>query len=74
VIIVSSPKSSLSPLSLILDAFDNGLGSLGRYGVIISSILFAFATLLTQYFYGIESLNFITKSKRLGFLSHHLNY
>ena len=64
VIIVSSPKSALTPLSLILGAFENELGSLGRYGVIISSILFAFATLLTQYFYGIESLNFITKSKR----------
>ncbi len=63
VIIVSSSKGVSTPFSLILNAFENGLGYFGRYGVIISSILFAFATLLTQYFYGIESLKFITKSK-----------
>jgi AGCS family alanine or glycine:cation symporter len=64
VIMVSKPKPSSTPLSLVLCSFENGLGAFGRWGVIVSCILFAFATLLTQYFYGIESLNFITKSKK----------
>lgn len=64
VIAVSPLKSAFSPLSLVLDSFEASLGSFGKWSVIVSCILFAFATLLTQYFYGIESLNFITKSKR----------
>lgn len=65
VIIVSSVKSASSPLSLVLFSFESALGSFGKWGVVISCILFAFATILTQYFYGIESLNFITKSTRM---------
>ncbi len=64
VIIVSSPKSALSSLELVLSSFELNLGNFGKWGVIISCILFAFATICTQYYYGIESLNFISKHKR----------
>lgn len=64
VIIVSSPKSASSSLEMVLYSFEMHLGSLGKWGVMISCILFAFATVCTQFFYGIESLNFISKSKR----------
>ncbi|MBQ8546656.1 MAG: sodium:alanine symporter family protein [Clostridia bacterium] len=64
VIIVSAPKHALSPLELVLSAFETNLGSFGKWGVIISCVLFAFATICTQYFYGVESLKFISKSKK----------
>ena len=64
VIIVSAPKSALSPLELVLSAFETNLGAFGKWGVIVSCVLFAFATICTQYFYGVESLNFISKSKK----------
>ncbi len=67
-IIVSPSKSVLSPLSLILDVFYTNLGTFGKWGIIICCILFSFATISTQYFYGIESLSFITKSKKLKYL------
>ena len=63
VIIVSPSNLAASPLSLILNAFEYSLGSFGKYSVVCSAILFAFATILTQYFYGIESLKFISNSK-----------
>ena len=63
VIIVSPLKSTSSPLILILSSFEGSLGAFGKWGVIASCILFAFATILTQYFYGLESLKFITKTK-----------
>lgn len=63
VIIISSPKQTDNALSLITDAFEKHLGSFGRYGVLICCLLFAFATVVTQYFYGIESLQFIKRSR-----------
>lgn len=63
VIIISSPKPTDNALSLITDAFEKHLGSFGRYGVLICCLLFAFATVVTQYFYGIESLQFIKRSR-----------
>ena len=63
VIIVSPLKSASSSLFLVLSSFESSLGAFGRWGVVISCILFAFATILTQYFYGLESLKFITKTK-----------
>lgn len=64
VIFVSPLKDASTPLYLVLSSFKSSLGNFGKWGVIISCILFAFGTILTQYFYGIEALNFITKSKR----------
>ena len=65
VIIVSAQNTALSPLSLVVSSFELHLGVFGKYAVLISCLLFAFATVVTQYFYGVESLKFISKSKKL---------
>ena len=63
VIIISGIFSSENAMDLVLDSFELNLGSIGRYGVLISCLLFSFATVITQYFYGKESLSFISRSK-----------
>ncbi len=63
VIIISSQKTILNAMDLVLVSFEKHLGLFGRYGVLICCLLFAFATVITQFFYGAESLTFITKSK-----------
>ncbi|MBO5338542.1 MAG: sodium:alanine symporter family protein [Clostridia bacterium] len=63
VIIISGVFSSENAMDLVLDSFELNLGSIGRYGVLISCLLFSFATVITQYFYGKESLSFISRSK-----------
>ena len=65
VIIVSVKNIANEPLELVLSAFASSLGGFGRYAVLICCLLFAFATVVTQYFYGVESLKFISKSKKL---------
>ncbi len=63
VIILAGEANENSPMSLVLFAFSKFCGGIGYYGVIISSLLFAFATVCTQYFYGVESLSYITKAR-----------
>ncbi len=48
---------------LVTDAYEFFAYEIGNYGIAVSSLLFAFATVACQYYYGIESLNFITKNK-----------
>ena len=44
--------------------FEKFLGKFGSYTVLILCILFAFATVICQYFYGVESIGYITKKPR----------
>ena len=63
VILIAKPLNTKSPMELVLSSFDKFSGNFGVYIVIFSSVAFAFATVICQFFYGIESLNYISKSK-----------
>ena len=62
VLLVSNVSTSDNAMNYVINAFDSGLGSFGKYSALICCLLFAFATVITQFFYGKESLGFITKS------------
>ena len=47
-------------MNLVTDAYEYFAYGVGKYGIIVSSLLFALATVSCQYYYGIESLNYIT--------------
>lgn len=68
VIIVSGAIPCENALDFVLNAFSGALGNFGKYGVLIASVLFAFATVCTQYFYGKESLLFISNARWLQLL------
>ena len=65
VLILSGVDGSTDALSFVTRAFGSELGALGKYGVSVSCLLFAVATVAAQYFYGAESLRFITRSRLL---------
>ena len=65
VLILSGVGGSTDALSFVTRAFGSELGALGKYGVSVSCLLFAVATVAAQYFYGAESLRFITRSRLL---------
>ena len=56
-------KSDDNSMILVIKAYEHFAFSIGRYGIIISSLLFALATIACQYYYGIESLSYITKKR-----------
>lgn len=63
-VVLLSPNCSLNtPVSVVINAFEHWLGSFGKYAVEVLAILFAFATVICQYFYGIESISYISKKK-----------
>lgn len=66
VIILSNKSPEENAMNMVISAFECFLGSFGRYFVSISCILFALATICTQYFYGSESLSFMTKSRGIS--------
>ena len=47
-------------MSLVISSYQLYTFDIGKYGIIASTILFALATITCQYYYGIESLRFIT--------------
>ena len=63
VLILSGVGGGGDALSFVIRAFGDELGALGKYGVSVSCLLFAVATVAAQYFYGAESLRFITRSR-----------
>lgn len=65
VLILSGVGGSTDALSFVTCAFGSELGALGKYGVSVSCLLFAVATVAAQYFYGAQSLRFITRSRIL---------
>ena len=58
-------KSSLSPISLVLDAYGHYFGIFGRWFIKISCIIYAYSTVLSQFYYGDKSLSFISGNKKL---------
>lgn len=63
VIIISGVNLNNNAMNVVLSAFESFLGKFGSYFIGFSSILFALATICTQFFYGSESISYISKSK-----------
>ena len=63
VLVLSGKFGASDALSFVLGAFESELGAIGKYGVCFSCLFFAIATVAAQYFYGTESLRFITRSR-----------
>lgn len=61
VVILLYGKNGDNSMKVVIEAFEYFSYGIGKYGVIISSLLFALATISCQYYYGIESLNYIIK-------------
>ncbi len=66
VIILSKEAPQENAMAMVISAFECFLGSFGKYFVGWSCILFALATICTQYFYGSESLSFMTNSRAIS--------
>ena len=63
VIILSGFVTEKSPMYAVFCAFSHFLGGFGGCFISVSCLLFAFATLLSQYYYGKKSLDYISKSR-----------
>ncbi|MBQ7353141.1 MAG: sodium:alanine symporter family protein [Clostridia bacterium] len=63
VIIISNTSLNGNSMNIVINAFSIFLGTGGKYFIGFSSILFAFATICTQFFYGSESISYFTRSK-----------
>ena len=72
VIIISGAEPSSDGMSLVLSAFYRLSGNIGKFGVYFACLFFAFATVTTQYFYGKESLYYISRSRTLLLLFNFL--
>jgi AGCS family alanine or glycine:cation symporter len=66
VIILSKEVPVENAMNMVISAFEYFLGSFGKYFVGLSCFFFALATICTQYFYGSESISFITKSRAIS--------
>ncbi len=64
VILLSAPTNDKSPMQLVLSAFEQFTGGTGAFTIIFLSIAFAFATVICQFFYGIESLKYVSQSTK----------
>ncbi len=62
VVLLSEPVST-SPMELVLSSFEKYTGDLGVKLITILCVFFAFATVICQFFYGIESIKFISKRR-----------
>ena len=65
VILISAPITASSPMELVLQAFEQFTGTLGVIAVTALSVCFAFATVICQYFYGVESLSYVTRASAI---------
>ncbi len=68
VLILSGNASKDDALSYVVGSFEAQLGALGKYGVTISCLLFSVATVAAQFFYGAESLRFISRSRLVSII------
>jgi len=53
-------ESSLSPISLAFEAYGHYFGAFGKWFIKISCIIYAYSTVLSQFYYGDKSLSFIS--------------
>lgn len=63
VILLTPSELTDNPVTTVISSFENWLGAFGKYAAQILSILFAFATVVCQYFYGMESIKYISSKK-----------
>ncbi len=68
VIIVSGALPNGNAMDFVISAFYGSTGDFGKYGVLVCAILFALATVATQFFYGLEALSFISSSKAIRYI------
>lgn len=62
-VILLAGKNSNNAMTLVISSYEKFAFWIGKYGIVISSLLFSLATVACQYYYGIESLGYITKKK-----------
>lgn len=58
--------TNLNGIELVLHAFNYHFGSSGPVLLVVITILFAFSTIISSYFFGETSLNILTKNKYLN--------
>lgn len=63
VILISVQNTVSSPMDLVIRSFEQFAGKLGGIAVTALSVCFAFATVICQYFYGIEALSYVSKAR-----------
>jgi AGCS family alanine or glycine:cation symporter len=63
IVVLLSKSDNSSPMELILFAFEKHTGTFGVKLITILCVFFAFATVICQFFYGIESVKFISKRR-----------
>ncbi len=54
---------NLSPISLAFEAYGHYMGAFGKWFIKISCIIYAYSTVLSQFYYGDKSLSFISKNR-----------
>jgi len=64
IVILLNEKSADNAMALVISAYEAFTFSFGKYGIVISSLLFSFATIACQYYYGVESLGYISQKKK----------
>ena len=62
VILLSGCRAE-NAMELVISSYSKYLGFIGEYGIIISSVLFALATVACQFFYGCEAVSYIADKK-----------
>ena len=50
-------------MTLVLNSYGKYLGGFGEISISYVSVLFALATVACQFYYGVEGLSYLTKSK-----------
>ena len=68
IVILISPCASGTAMGLVISAYSHFLGGFGGWFIVFSCILFAIATICCQYYYGRESLAFLSPKKRYMYL------
>ena len=63
VILLYGFNDGANPMETVLNSFEFYLGDFGKYLIIVLSISFALATVICQFYYGIESLKYISRKK-----------
>lgn len=58
--------TNLNGIELVLHAFNYHFGSSGPILLVVITILFAFSTIISSYFFGETSLNILTKNKYIN--------
>ena len=61
-VILLEGTTGLEPMELVVFSFESGLGWFSKITISCLCVCFAFATIITQYFYGEEALKYLSKN------------